>query len=152
MTRKSFFVYSSILILKSVLKHTGNGHSSVPVAHAAHMKETYNNTSITASRPTIEISAEICKSLLCYWDSSPAIQSTVVSFVNGTAVPKKRVTLLDAELATPKKISSRTEKNEAHEPLVDPAKIHLPSLHMKLGLMKNFVVKSMNKKAKLSVT
>jgi len=32
----------------------------------------------------------------------------------------------------------------AHEPLVDPAKIFLPPLHIKLGLMKNFV-KAMDK-------
>ena len=27
----------------------------------------------------------------------------------------------------------------AHKPLVDPAKIYLPPLHIKLGLMKNYV-------------
>ena len=35
----------------------------------------------------------------------------------------------------------------AHEPLVDLTKIFLPPLHIKLGLMKNFV-KEMNKEGK----
>jgi len=37
------------------------------------------------------------------------------------------------------------QKNVAHEPLVDPVKIFLPPLHIKLGLMKNSVVKAMDK-------
>jgi len=36
------------------------------------------------------------------------------------------------------------QKNVAHQPLVEPSKIFLPPLHIKLGLMKNFV-KAMNK-------
>jgi len=36
------------------------------------------------------------------------------------------------------------QKNMAHQPLFEPSKIFLPPLHIKLGLMKNFV-KAMNK-------
>jgi len=37
------FIDSSKLSLKAVLLHNGNQHPSIPVGHAAHMKETYEN-------------------------------------------------------------------------------------------------------------
>jgi len=37
------FLGSSKLSLKLVLLHNGNQHPSIPVGHAVHMKETYEN-------------------------------------------------------------------------------------------------------------
>jgi len=37
------FIDSSKLSLKTVLLHNGKQHPSVPVQHAVHMKETYDN-------------------------------------------------------------------------------------------------------------
>ena len=37
------FIDSSKLSLKAVLLHNGNQHPSIPVGHAVHMKETYEN-------------------------------------------------------------------------------------------------------------
>jgi len=37
------FIDSSKLGLKAVLLHNGNQHPSIPVGHAVHMKETYEN-------------------------------------------------------------------------------------------------------------
>jgi hypothetical protein len=37
------FVGSSKHSLKAVLLHNGNKHSSIPIAYAVHMKETYEN-------------------------------------------------------------------------------------------------------------
>jgi hypothetical protein len=39
---------------------------------------------------------------------------------------------------------SRKEKNVLNNPLVNPEKVFLPPLHIKLGLMRNFV-KAINK-------
>jgi len=39
------FIDSSKLSLKAVLLHNGNPHPSIPVGHAVHMKETYENLS-----------------------------------------------------------------------------------------------------------
>ena len=37
------FIDSSKLGLKAMLLHNGNQHPSIPVRHAVHMKETYEN-------------------------------------------------------------------------------------------------------------
>jgi predicted esterase len=37
------FIDSSKLSLKAVLLHNGNQHPSIPVGHAVHIKETYEN-------------------------------------------------------------------------------------------------------------
>ena len=37
------FIDSSKLSLKAVLLHNGNQHPSIPVGHAVHMKESYEN-------------------------------------------------------------------------------------------------------------
>jgi len=37
------FIDSSKLSLKAVLLHNGSQHPSIPVGHAVHMKETYEN-------------------------------------------------------------------------------------------------------------
>jgi len=37
------FIDSSKVSLKAVLKHNGNKHPSMPLAHAVHMKESYTN-------------------------------------------------------------------------------------------------------------
>jgi len=37
------YLYSSKVSLKAVLLHNGNHHPSIPVGHAVHMKETYEN-------------------------------------------------------------------------------------------------------------
>jgi len=37
------FIDSSKLCLKAVLLHNGNQHPSIPVGHAVHMKDTYEN-------------------------------------------------------------------------------------------------------------
>jgi len=37
------FIDSSKLSLKAVLLHNGNQHPSIPVGHAVHMNETYEN-------------------------------------------------------------------------------------------------------------
>lgn len=140
------FIDSSTLSLKAVLLHNGNAHPSIPVGYAAHMKETYENMEMLLKH--IQYSKynwNICGDLkvvalllglqlgytkyccfICEWDSR-ARESHYCR--KNWPLRKKLVP---------------GQKNVKHEPLVNPAKIFLPPLHIKLGLMKNFV-KAMNK-------
>jgi hypothetical protein len=142
------FIDSSKSSLKAVLLHNGNSYPSIPVAHAVGMKETYE--AMQKLLETIKYSQHnwvICSDLkvvalllgmqlgytkhmcfLCLWDSRDESNHYVrkewparQEFIPGV-------------------------KNIVHLPLVDPSKIILPPLHIKLGLMKNFV-KAMKKDA-----
>lgn len=140
------FIDSSLLSLKAVLLHNGNIYPSIPVGYAAHMKETYENMELLLKQ--IQYSKynwNICGDLkvvalllgmqlgytkyccfICEWDSRAREQHYV----------KQKWPL--------RKNLVPGQKNVAHQPLVEPSKIFLPPLHIKLGLMKNFV-KAMNK-------
>ena len=142
------FIDASILSLKTVLLHNGNRYPSVPVGYAAHMKEAHENMQqllkhIQYSRYNWNICGDLkmvaillglqlgytkycC--FLCEWDSRAKHSHYVVK-----DWPPRR------ELVP-------GHKNVAHDPLVDPKNILLPPLHIKLGLMKNFV-KAMNKQS-----
>lgn len=135
------FIDSSKLSLKAVLLHIGNKYPSVPVGYAVHMKETYHNMEELLLR--IQYSKHqwaICGDLkviglllgmqsgytkyccfLCEWDSRAREQHYI------------RQDWPRRELLQP------GHMNVSHQPLVDSRKILLPPLHIKLGLMKNFV-------------
>lgn len=139
------FIDSSKFSLKGVLLHNGNKHPSIPVAHSVHMKETYDNMKILLQKIKYhEYKWRICADLkvvamltglqggytkfccfLCEWDSRKRGDHYVV---------KK----------WPERKEKVGEKNIANPPLVDKNQIILPPLHIKLGLMKNFV-KAMDK-------
>jgi hypothetical protein len=135
------FIDSSKLSLKAVLLHNGNDLPSIPVAYAAHMKETYLN--IGNVLKSINYSSHkwsICSDLkvvsillglqqgytkfccfLCMWDSR----------ARNLHYQKKDWPLRGSP--------QPGAKNVVHMPLVESNKIVLPPLHIKLGLMKNFV-------------
>lgn len=140
------FIDSSKTSLKAVLLHNGNKFPSVPLAYARNMKESYQNMKMILEKiKYTHYSWNICADLkvvamltglqsgytkfccfLCEWDSrakekhyNVKIWPTRVNFIPG-------------------------EKNISEEPLIQKEKIFLPPLHIKLGLMKNFV-KAMNK-------
>lgn len=142
------FIDSSVLSLKVVLLHNGNLYPSVPIGHAVHMKETYENMQLLLNH--IEYSKynwNICGDLkvvaillglqlgytkyccfLCEWDS----RARDSHYVRKHWPPRKDLV--------------PGQKNVAHEPLVDKKNIYLPPLHIKLGLMRNYV-KAMNKQS-----
>ncbi|GFO39812.1 hypothetical protein PoB_006631700 [Plakobranchus ocellatus] len=141
-----FFIDSFKRSLKAVLLHNGNKYSSVPVGHSVHLTENYENMKILMNAIKYsEYQWEICGDLkvvgillgmqkgftkyccfLCLWDS----RATKEHYVK-TDWPVREHFLSG-------------EKSISHEPLVLPEKIILPPLHIKLGLMKNFV-KALNK-------
>lgn len=135
------FIDSSKTSLKAVLLHNGNKYSSIPVAHSVHLKETYTNLELVLNKVKYEDHQwTVCGDLkvlcmvlgqqggytkmpcfLCEWDSrarsehwTTKVWPTRVSFVPGA-------------------------KNIVRKTLIDPSKVLLPPLHIKLGLMKQFV-------------
>ena len=135
------FIDSSSRSLKAVLLHNWNKFPSIPVAHSVQLKEEYNNVkTLLEALKYADYGWEVIGDFkmmaflmglqggftkfpcyLCLWDS------------RDTASHYKR-----------KQWPSRTEylvgkHNVKCEPLVKPEKILFPPLHLKLGLMKQFV-------------
>ena len=135
------FIDSSKVSLKAVLLHNGNVKPSIPLAHAVGLSETYESMKILLKVIKYnEHNWYICGDLkvvslllgmqlgytkhmcfLCLWDSRDDANHYAVRDwpARSEHVPGKH--------------------NVQHEALVDPNKIFLPPLHIKLGLFKNFV-------------
>lgn len=135
------FIDSSCKSLKAVLLHIGNIHPSLPVAYSTSLKENHENIKllfekIDYARHQWLISADLkmvaiimgmqlgwtkycC--FLCLWDSRNRKEHW-----SGREWPAR-------ESFTPGKT------NVIKQPLAEPDKICLPPLHIKLGLVKNFV-------------
>lgn len=135
------FIDSSKTSLKAVLLHNGNILASVPVGHSVHMKETYENLKLLLDKIKYEnYTWTICGDLkvialllgqqggytkmpcyMCEWDSRAKSEHWIrrewparTDWIPGT-------------------------KNILHQSLVPINKLLLPPLHIKLGLMKQFV-------------
>ena len=140
------FLDSSVRSMKAVLLHIGNQVASIPVAHSVDMKETYLDMKYLLEALKYDLhNWKICGDLkmmsillglqagytkhpcfLCLWDSR----------ADDRHYFQKKWPTRDA--LTPGK------SNVKSSPLVDPKNVLLPPLHIKLGLMKNFV-KALNK-------
>lgn len=135
------FIDSSNTSLKAVLLHNGNEKPSIPIAHTVGMKETYHSMktileAINYKRYEWQIVADLkvvalilglqsgwtkycC--FLCLWDSRAKVKHYK------TKNWPKRTTFKPGV------------GNVENAPLVNPSKVILPPLHIKLGLMTNFV-------------
>ncbi|UYV66554.1 hypothetical protein LAZ67_4002056 [Cordylochernes scorpioides] len=142
------FIDSSKISMKAVLLHNGNKSPSVPIAHASNMKETYENMKLLLKKIEYErYGWKICSDLkvvallrglqlgytkfccfLCEWDSRDRERHYI------------------KKIWPNRKIFTPGYKNIANLPLIDSENIYLPPLHIKLGLMKNFV-KAMDRNA-----
>ncbi|UYV77585.1 hypothetical protein LAZ67_15001631 [Cordylochernes scorpioides] len=142
------FIDSSKISMKAVLLHNGNKFPSVPIAHASNMKETYENMKLLLKKIEYErYGWKICSDLkvvallrglqlgytkcccfLCEWDSRDRERHYI------------------KKIWPNRKIFTPGHKNIANLPLIDSENIYLPPLHIKLGLMKNFV-KAMDRNA-----
>ena len=90
------FIDSSKVSLKVVLLHNRNRFPSVPLAHAANMKESYESMKLLLGKIKCdEFKWKLCGDLKlwhCYSECSLVTQNTVVSCVSGTA-RTRRITM-----------------------------------------------------------
>lgn len=135
------FIDSSTLSLKAVLLHNGNRLPSIPVGHAVYMKETYGNLKqlldclqyskygwhlcgdlkVVAVLMGLQLGYTKYCCFLCEWDS----RARSLHYVRRDWNQRNFLTV--------------GEKNVQHPSLAEADKILLPPLHIKLGLIKNFV-------------
>ena len=135
------FLDSSKRILKCVLLHNGNIYGAIPIGHSVHLKEQYEHIKLVLDLLQYkEHNWVICVDLkmvnfllsqqggytkypcfLCLWDSRAKDKHW-----------NQRTWLVRASMTV-------GENNVINEPLVDREKIIFPPLHVKLGLMKQFV-------------
>lgn len=135
------FIDASKQSLKAVLLHNGNKFASVPVAHSVHLKERYENLNMILLKLKYKDHEwTICGDLkvismllgqqggytkypcfLCEWDSRNKAQHWI---------QKEWTRRSGFEIGI---------KNVVRENLVDPNNVLLPPLHIKLGVMKQFV-------------
>ena len=137
------FIDSSNRSLKAVLLHNSNHYASVPIVHSTTMKETYDNLKIILQKiqydkPKWCICGDLKVSgillgqqsgltktpcFLCLWDS----RDRVKHYKNHKWPERKN--------------------NVIATPLVDPKEVLISPLHIKLGVMKQFV-KALDKDGK----
>jgi hypothetical protein len=135
------FIDSSKKSLKAVLLHNGNKFASIPVANSIHLKETYEHLQTVIEKIKYhEHEWSLCGDLKvsgillgqqggntkfprfsCEWDSKARDKHLT------TKEWSKRENLIPGT------------KNVIHASLVDPQKVLLPPLHIKLGIMKQSV-------------
>ena len=135
------FIDSSKRSLKAVLLHYGSDYASVPIGHSVYLKERYENLALILDKVKYaDHGWTVCGDLkvismllgqqggytkypcfLCEWDSRNRAEHWVRK-----NWPKRPV----LEPGT---------KNVIRDSLVEPKNVLLPPLHIKLGLMKQFV-------------
>lgn len=140
-TEWRLFIDASKQSLKGILLHIGNKYAALPVAHSVHLKESYDNMALLLQK--IKYSDHkwlVCGDLkviglllgqqsgytklpcfLCEWDSRAASEH----WMRISWPPRTRFV--------------PGAKNILHEKLIEPNMILLPPLHIKLGLMKQFI-------------
>ena len=140
------FIDSSKTSLKAVLLHNGNIKPSIPWAVQHLQKETYRTVKILLDLLEYpKYNWKICSDLkvvslhlglqlgytknmcfLCLWNSRQDSSHYAV------------------KVSPPRQSPQIGKHNVQHQPLVSSANVFLPPVHIKLGLMKNFV-KAMNR-------
>ena len=138
------YIDSSKLSLKAVLLHNTNTQPSIPVGHSEHNKDSYEKMILMETINYDKFKWQICGDLkvialllglqqgftkyccfICEWDS------------------RARSLHYSRKYWPARKSLEPGIMNVENQPLVEPSKILLPSMRLKLGLMKNFV-KAMN--------
>ena len=137
------FIDSSKWSLKGVLLNNGNKYPSIPIAHSVHLKESYDNMELLLEAIKYsEYQWILCgefkvigllmgmqagftkyRCFLCLWD----IRSVSQHYKQKDWRRGSRSIFVPGEHSL------------KENPLVDMNKVLLPPLHIKLGLMKNFV-------------
>jgi len=139
------FINSSKLSLKAVFLHNGNTLPSVPVGHSVHNKESYEYMKILMEAINYDkFKWQICGdlkviTLLLGLQQGFTKYCCFICEGNSTA----RSLHYSRKDWPARKSLEPGIMNVENQPLVEPIKILLPSVHLKLGQMKNFL-KTMN--------
>ena len=130
---------SSELSLKAFPLHNDNALPSIPVGHSVHNKEPYENMKILMKATNYDkFKWQICgdlNRLPYYFDYNKYSQNIAALFVNGTA--EFGLFFTQENIGPPENLGPGI-KNVEKQPLVEQSKFLLPSVHLKLGLKKNF--------------
>lgn len=137
------FIDGSTESLKAVLLHNGNEKPTMPLAHAVDLKE---------SRESMEEILKIIKYEQYQWKicCDLKVLSMLMGLQGGYTKNMCFLCLWDSRADSEhykrkvwpaRKEFAPGKSNVEHAPLVDPSKVILPPLHIKLGLIKNFVKK-----------
>lgn len=135
------FIDSSKISLKAVLLHNTNHYASVPIAHSTTMKEAYSSLKTLLEA----IKYDSYEWLLC---GDLKVSGMLLGQQSGFTKNPCFLCLWDSRDREkhysnhewPKRVSFEVGKNNVIEkPLVDPKKVLIPPLHVKLGVMKQFV-------------
>ena len=135
------FIDSSHVSLKAVLLNNRNKFSSIPVGHSVEMKESHKSMDLLL--PALNYQEH--KWLIC---GDLKVIGVILGFQGGCTKHPCFLCLWDSrardQYYVRQEWSSRQglnpgSHNVLFRPLVEPSKVMLPPLHIKLGLMKNFV-------------
>jgi len=139
------FIDSSKLSFKAVLLHNGNTLPSIPVGHSVHNKESYENMKILMEAINYDkFKWQICGDLKVI----PLLFGLQQGFTKYCCFisewdSRARSLHYSRKYWSARKSLEPGIMNVENQLLVEPSKILLPSMHLKLGLMKNSV-KAMN--------
>ena len=142
------FIDSSSRSLKAVLLHNGNNYLSLPMAHSVHLKEDYTSVKMFLSALKYDNYG---------WEviGDFKMVSSLMSLQGGFTKFPCFLCLWYSHDTTAhyhrKDWPQRTEffvgkSNVKWEPLIEPQKVLMPPLHIKLGLIKQFVT-ALNKES-----
>ncbi|EZA54307.1 hypothetical protein X777_06137 [Ooceraea biroi] len=136
-----FFIDSSKRSLKGVLLHNGNQYASIPIAHSVHLSESYGNL----EKVLVAVKYEQHQWKLC---GDLKVLTMLLGQQSGYAKYPCFICQWDSRARErhweqkdwPLRQSlDPGSHNVINEPLVDPKNVLLSPLHIKLGLMKQFV-------------
>ena len=135
------FIDSSKRSLKAVLLHITNKYARIPLAHSTTLKEEYSNLQLVLRKIKYEEHKwQICGDL--------KILSMILGQQSGFTKYTCYLRMFDSrdrenhykkKICPSRKSFKPGKQNIVKEPYVDPSKILIPPLHIKLGLIKQFV-------------
>lgn len=135
------FIDGSVKSLKGVLLHNGNAYPSVPIVYGTDLKENYDNM----KKILMLINYDIHRWVIC---CDLKIVAILMGLKKGYAKHQCFLCLWEGRRSDLHYTEHQWQHRQSHQigtdsvenmPLVPSSKIILPPLHIKLGLIRNFV-------------
>jgi len=139
--QKSLFIDNEKKMLLQYFREDGNKYGSIPIGHSVTLQEKYDNIKVVLEKIQYdEHQWVICVDLkmVCFLlGQQSGYTNYLIFYAYGIVEPKLNIGL--EKIGQGGTVSMLGRKNIVNEPLVDPNRIIFPPLHIKLGLMKQFV-------------